>query len=173
MGQLVAGRAKHIERRVGIGELGLLQRQHVRPGPLEPPHDLIQPSLEGVHVPGGDPHAERYSLVRSGHQGGTAAPRKPPTSESPSRNPRPAYLPAIPYNKIRPMPELLGRLQSALSDRYRLDREVGAGGMATVYLAEDVRHDRRAGRHRVRPERAAAVWGARLPAAIKPTPDPR
>ena len=41
------------------------------------------------------------------------------------------------------MPELLGRLQSALSDRYRIDREVGAGGMATVYLAEDVRHDRR------------------------------
>ncbi len=33
------------------------------------------------------------------------------------------------------MPELLGRLQSALADRYRLDREVGAGGMATVYLA--------------------------------------
>jgi hypothetical protein len=30
------------------------------------------------------------------------------------------------------MPELLGRLQSALADRYRLDREVGAGGMATV-----------------------------------------
>ncbi len=35
------------------------------------------------------------------------------------------------------MPELLGRLQSPLSDRYRIDREVGAGGMATVYLAED------------------------------------
>jgi serine/threonine protein kinase len=33
------------------------------------------------------------------------------------------------------MPELLGRLQSALADRYRLEREIGAGGMATVYLA--------------------------------------
>src|SRR4051812_35028095 len=169
MSQLVAGRAKHIERRVGIGELGLLQRQHVRPGPLEPPHDLIQPSLEGVHVPGGDPHAERYSLVRSGHQGGTAAPRKPPTSESPSRNPRPAYLPAIPYNKIRPMPELLGRLQSALSDRYRLDREVGAGGMATVYLAEDVRHDRRVALKVLRPELAAVIGAERFLAEIKLT----
>ncbi len=31
----------------------------------------------------------------------------------------------------------LGRLTTALSDRYRLDRELGAGGMATVYLASD------------------------------------
>jgi hypothetical protein len=38
------------------------------------------------------------------------------------------------------MPELLGRLQSALADRYRLDREGGAGSMATVYLAQDIRH---------------------------------
>ena len=41
------------------------------------------------------------------------------------------------------MPDLLGRLQSALADRYRLEREVGAGGMATVYLAQDIRHARR------------------------------
>ena len=33
------------------------------------------------------------------------------------------------------MPELVSRLQSALEERYRLDREIGAGGMATVYLA--------------------------------------
>ena len=33
-------------------------------------------------------------------------------------------------------------LPSALADRYRLDREVGQGGMATVYLAHDIRHDR-------------------------------
>ena len=41
------------------------------------------------------------------------------------------------------MPELVSRLQTALEDRYRLEREVGAGGMATVYLAQDIRHDRR------------------------------
>jgi hypothetical protein len=33
-------------------------------------------------------------------------------------------------------------LQSALADRYTIERELGRGGMATVYLAQDVRHDR-------------------------------
>src|SRR5512132_4617130 len=34
------------------------------------------------------------------------------------------------------------RLSAALSERYRIERELGAGGMATVYLARDARHDR-------------------------------
>jgi hypothetical protein len=34
------------------------------------------------------------------------------------------------------------RLTAALADRYRIERELGAGGMATVYLAHDVKHDR-------------------------------
>ena len=34
------------------------------------------------------------------------------------------------------------RLSAALADRYRIDRELGAGGMATVYLAADLKHDR-------------------------------
>jgi serine/threonine-protein kinase len=37
----------------------------------------------------------------------------------------------------------LGRLTAALADRDRINRELGQGGMATVYLAQDVRHDRR------------------------------
>jgi len=41
------------------------------------------------------------------------------------------------------VPELLPRLQVALSDRYRLECELGAGGMATVYLAEDLKHHRK------------------------------
>ena len=34
------------------------------------------------------------------------------------------------------------RLAAALADRYRIERELGAGGMATVYLAHDLKHDR-------------------------------
>jgi serine/threonine-protein kinase len=37
------------------------------------------------------------------------------------------------------MAEQLGRLQAALADRYTIEREFGRGGMATVYLARDVR----------------------------------
>src|SRR5215211_538898 len=67
------------------------------------------------------------------------------------------------------MPELLGRLQSALADRYRLDREIGAGGMATVYLAEDVRHDRSVALKVLRPELAAVIGAERFLAEIKLT----
>ena len=40
-----------------------------------------------------------------------------------------------------PVPDLLDRLKTALADRYAIEREIGAGGMATVYLAEDLKHD--------------------------------
>jgi tRNA A-37 threonylcarbamoyl transferase component Bud32 len=54
------------------------------------------------------------------------------------------------------------RLASALADRYALDRELGAGGMATVYLAHDVRHDRKVAVKVLRPELAAAVGAERF-----------
>ncbi len=41
------------------------------------------------------------------------------------------------------MPDLLDRLKAALADRYAIARELGAGGMATVYLAHDLKHHRK------------------------------
>jgi len=41
---------------------------------------------------------------------------------------------------------------AALADRYRIERELGAGGMATVYLAEDLKHDRQVAVKMLRPE---------------------
>ncbi len=67
------------------------------------------------------------------------------------------------------MAELLERLQSALGDRYNLTREVGAGGMATVYLAHDVRHDRRVALKLLRPELAAVIGAERFLAEIRLT----
>ncbi len=67
------------------------------------------------------------------------------------------------------MPDLLSRLQSALADRYRLEREVGAGGMATVYLAHDIRHARRVAVKVLRPELAAVIGAERFLAEIQLT----
>ena len=50
------------------------------------------------------------------------------------------------------MSDALDRLKSALADRYTIEREIGAGGMATVYLAEDVKLHRKVAVKILRPE---------------------
>jgi serine/threonine protein kinase len=55
------------------------------------------------------------------------------------------------------MPDQLARLQDALADRYTLQRELGRGGMATVYLAEDLKHHRQVALKVMRPELAATA----------------
>ena len=64
------------------------------------------------------------------------------------------------------MPEISARLSTALSDRYRLERVLGAGGMATVYLAEDLKHRRRVAVKVLRPELAAVIGAERFLAEI-------
>ena len=61
------------------------------------------------------------------------------------------------------------RLVEALADRYRLERELGSGGMATVYLAHDLRHDRSVAVKVLRPELAAVIGAERFLAEIKTT----
>jgi serine/threonine-protein kinase len=67
------------------------------------------------------------------------------------------------------MSAALDRLAAALADRYRIERELGAGGMATVYLAQDIRHDRKVAIKVLRPELAAVIGAERFLAEIKTT----
>src|ERR1051325_3789149 len=60
-------------------------------------------------------------------------------------------------------------LTAALSDRYAIDREIGRGGMATVYLARDVRHDRAVAIKVPPPAPGAAPGAERCLAEIKTT----
>jgi len=64
---------------------------------------------------------------------------------------------------------VLEKLRSALADRYRVDREIGVGGMATVYLAHDLRHDRDVAIKVLHPDLAAALGAERFLAEIKTT----
>ncbi|HEU5154306.1 MAG TPA: serine/threonine-protein kinase, partial [Gemmatimonadales bacterium] len=58
-------------------------------------------------------------------------------------------------------------LTAGLSDRYRIERELGQGGMALVYLAQDIRHDRRVAIKVLRPELAAIIGAERFLREIK------
>jgi len=60
------------------------------------------------------------------------------------------------------MEDVLDRLQSALSDRYTVKHELGAGGMATVYLAEDLKHHRQVAIKVLKPELAASLGAERF-----------
>jgi len=66
-------------------------------------------------------------------------------------------------------PSLPDRLTAVLADHYRLERELGQGGMATVYLAQDLKHDRKVAVKVLRPELAAVIGAERFLAEIKTT----
>ncbi len=60
------------------------------------------------------------------------------------------------------MPDELDSLKAALSSRYTIERELGSGGMATVYLAEDLKHHRKVAGKVLRPDHAAALGPERF-----------
>ncbi len=69
-------------------------------------------------------------------------------------------------SNMNPVPE---GLAAALADRYRLERELGAGGMATVYLAEDLKHHRQVAVKALRPDLAASIGAGRFLTEIRTT----
>jgi hypothetical protein len=67
------------------------------------------------------------------------------------------------------MTEITERLKVAIADRYLIEHELGQGGMATVYLAHGVKHDRKVALKVLRPELAAVLGAERFVQEIKTT----
>jgi eukaryotic-like serine/threonine-protein kinase len=64
---------------------------------------------------------------------------------------------------------IIERLSAALADRYRVEGELGAGGMATVYVAQDLKHDRKVALKVLKPELAAVLGAERFVVEIRTT----
>lgn len=67
------------------------------------------------------------------------------------------------------MADITEHLSAALGDRYRIERRLGEGGMATVYLAEDLKHDRKVALKVLRPELGVVLGAERFLQEIKTT----
>src|SRR6476620_1993361 len=80
----------------------------------------------------------------------------------------PSLAESVPKLQLRPMSDA-ARLSAALADRYRIERELGAGGMATVYLAEDLKHKRKVALKVLKPELAAVLGAERFVQEIATT----
>jgi serine/threonine protein kinase len=65
------------------------------------------------------------------------------------------------------MPTTLEQLSATLADRYHIEREVGQGGMATVYLASDLKHGRKLAIKVLRPDLAAVIGAERFVREIR------
>src|SRR4051794_21875254 len=71
------------------------------------------------------------------------------------------------------MTNTLESLQAALADRYTFDREIGQGGMATVYLARDIKHGRSVAVKVLKPELGAVLGAELFPPEIRVPANPQ
>ena len=78
-------------------------------------------------------------------------------------------MPRPTHAEVFELSDVVQRLNTALEGRYRIERELGAGGMATVYLAEDLKHDRKVALKVLKPELAAVLGADRFVVEIKTT----
>jgi serine/threonine protein kinase len=67
------------------------------------------------------------------------------------------------------MTDVVSRVTGALEGRYRVEQELGEGGMATVYLAEDLKHERKVALKVLKPGLAAVLGADRFVREIKTT----
>ena len=79
-----------------------------------------------------------------------------------------AYRPDRHLNRVN-QPDPVTRLNAALEGGYKIERQLGEGGMATVYLADDLKHERKVALKVLKPELAAVVGAERFLAEIKTT----
>ncbi|MGE5099211.1 MAG: serine/threonine-protein kinase, partial [Deltaproteobacteria bacterium] len=79
------------------------------------------------------------------------------------------YFIRVAPHETYPLMDSVASLNSALAGRYAIEREVGAGGMATVYLARDLRHDRHVALKLLNPELGAVLGVERFLSEIKVT----
>jgi len=85
----------------------------------------------------------------------------------PGETPAPIFR-RSPHNiEASVLTDAVHRLTTALADRYRIERELGQGGMATVYLAHDLKHERQVAIKVLRPELAAVIGAERFLREIK------
>ncbi|MGE5927636.1 MAG: protein kinase domain-containing protein, partial [Gemmatimonadota bacterium] len=74
---------------------------------------------------------------------------------------------SVPLSTVNP--DSRASLSDSLADRYRIERELGQGGMATVYLAHDLRHDRHVAIKVLHPDLGAVLGGERFLSEIRTT----
>ena len=119
---------------------------------LLPDRDVAAPALPDARHPGGREAAR--GVRRRAHRPARGA------------DARDAGLAGSLAGTHDTMSRAVDRLTAALADRYRIERELGAGGMATVYLAEDLKHGRHVAIKVLHPELSAVIGAERFLAEI-------